>query len=1056
MSLGLAATPAVALYSAASPAHAASGDGSLTVQVIRDMGANGTYDAIIDLPLSGVTVKVTDKSGNSVSLTTGPDGKAVLPANDTRLTGGQYRVDVANPDSAYYKPAFANTDPAKTTPSATELSSNQEFVDLSGSKDVTVTTGFWHPRDYCQSNPKVANACQPGMFAHDGLGADADTAARDTVFTTNYNSGGYDDLAKSAAGSPDVGAGSVGTGSVYGIAYDRVRKQVFSAAYAKRNVDYGPLGPGGIYVTDPATKVTREFATVPNAGTTAHNTDGIAKGGNEDADFRKVVGKESLGAIVMSDDYKKLFVVNENDKKVYVYDVTDTSGSATALASFAIPDTSCATASDWRPMGLGEADGTLYVGGVCSGESDATQATPNPASMRAVVMTFDEDTYASKGVVLDDPLNFTRGGDGYGCMGDAGWYGWNDNLWCGSNGAQVNVPTPMLGKIVVEPNGDLDLAFRDRTGDQFGVNLQAFTVAAPATPIAIYLQAGGDLNLACKDNSGKFVMDSNGGCGVAAVAPGSDVNRFYTTKAPGLHPNASFAGMTRSRAEIGLITDEMDGAGAINSQALNVKNRDTGADAAFQQIGAASGLGTNFGKGQGLADMDVLCDLAPIQIGNRVWYNTAADGQQNAGEKPVVGATVNLYDKTGHLIATTTTNANGEYYFDSLKDGLTTDTDYVVKMDNPADYAAGGPLEGWKLSRTTTGPDGNPAAVGSDGYPAINVKTGAPGEDNHDLDFGFNPVPKIHVVKFDGRLTGPTNPDGTLGHDNNVKDPTVYQAGSNGYTGDQPVKMVVTNTGTAQLRDVVVSDQTLSKPKMTALSCDFSALGGPSSGTTWSGPFLPGDSFPCTGKVNLLAGQTHGDQINVVGTQLDPNTGKAVKDAKGNPVKVGDADRYYAKTGYQAKIVIDKRDKKTGTEADTKGKAMKFKRGETRTIFMPATNVGTAPVHNVVISDRTVRGATVHAFSCTFPGGKRINANRKGEVRWPASFGKNPKLWMPGVTIPCRAKLTIKSGGVLHGDVVKVTGRAPNGKKLHDSNPFWAAVSRGLPGAPNTGARSIG
>jgi len=1055
LSLGLLGTPAVALYSATAPASAASGDGSLTVQVIRDMGANGVYDSVIDLPLSGVSVKVSDSTGHSVTLTTDANGQAVLPANDTRLSGGKYRVDVVNPDTSYYQPAFAKAADPATTPSATDLSSNQEFVDLSGGNDATMTTGFWHARDYCQSNPKVANACQPGMFVHDGAGADAVTTPRDTVFLTNYNTSGYEELASStdSAADPNATVSGTGTGSVYGIAYDRIRKQVFSAAYAKRNVDYGPLGPGGIYLTDPATKVTRAFATVPNAGTTLHDTTGTAKGGDEDLAFRTVVGKESLGAIVMSDDYKKLFVVNEFDKKVYVYDVTDTSGNAQPLDSFAIPDPGCTTASDWRPMGLGEDNGTLYVGGVCSGETEGTLATPNPSSMRAVVMTFDEGTYASTGVVMNDPLNFTRTAD-HACNGTAGWFAWNDNLWCGVT-AQINVPSPMLGKIVVEPNGDLDLAFRDRNADMYGTNLGAHTVAAPGVLINPYYQAGGDLNLACKDNAGTYVMDSNGGCGVAPVAAGQPVNHFYTTKAPGLHFNATFAGMTRSRAEIGLVTDEMDGAGAINSQAINVKNRGTGADAAFQMIGQASGLGLNFGKGQGLADMDVLCDLAPIQIGNRVWYNTGSNGQQNAGEAPVVGATVNLYDKLGNLVATTTTNDKGEYYFDSLTTaGLTTDTDYVVKMDNPADYAAGGALEGWKLSQTTTGPDGNPAAVGSDGYPAIGLHTGQPGEDNHDLDFGFQPVPKIHIVKYDGRLAGPTNPGGTLGHDDNVKDPTVYQAHNSGWTGDQPVAMVVTNTGTADLADVVVSDKTLSAPKMTDLSCDFSALGGPSSGTKWSGIFKPGDSFPCTGKVNLLAGQQHGDQISVVGTQWDPNTAQAVKDKSGKPVKVDDADKYYAKTGYQTKIVITKRDRKTGNEADTKATAMRFKRGEKRVIDMPATNVGTAPVHNVVIKDTNLRGPNVRALSCTFPGGKVVKANRKGEVRWAASFGKNPRLWMPGVTFHCRATLVMKAGSKLHGDRVKITGVGPRGTKLSASNPFYATVPGRLPGVPNTGART--
>ena len=1032
--------------SAPPAAHAASGDGGLTVRVIRDMGANGKWDPVIDLALPGVDVTVTDAFGTAVTLTTDASGEATLPAGDTRLVGGKYRVNVANPDASYYTPAFASAADPADTPSDTRLSSNQEFVDLSGGADKTVTTGFWHARDYCQSNPQVANACQPGMFTHDGLGADANATPRDTVFLTNYNTSGYDALAKSADA-----AGSVGTGSVYGIADDRIRKQVFSAAYAKRNVDYGPLGPGGIYLTDPATKVTRAFATVPNAGTTAHETDGVAKGGTEDVAFRKVVGKESLGAIVMSDDYSKLFVVNQNDKKVYVYDVTDTSGDAPALASFAIPDPECASADDWRPMGLGEADGVLYVGGVCSGESDASTDDASPASMRAVVQTFDEVSHAKIATVLDQPLDFVRGGDAYACMGNAGWFGWNDDLWCGGS-YQVNAPTPMLGKIVVEPNGDLDLAFRDRGADQYGTNLAAYRVGAPNTEIHPYYQAGGDLNLACKDGSGKYILDSNGGCGIDPVAPGQPVHRFYTTQAPGLHPNATFAGMTRSRAEIGLITDEMDGAGLINSQALNVKNRGTGADSAWQLIGPASGLGTNFGKGQGLADMDVLCDLAPIQIGNRVWYNDAADGKQSAGENPVVGATVNLYDKQGNLVATTKTNDRGEYYFDSLTtEGLAYETDYVVKMDNPDDYAPGGPLDktDWALTRTAGGPEGNKATAGADGYPAISLTTGKPGENNHDYDFGFVPKPHIHIVKYDGRLDGPVG--GPLSHANNESAPTVYQAGPTGMTGAQPVAMIVTNDGNAALGNVVVSDETLSKPAMKGLTCDFSALGGPATGTRWNGGlFKPGDSFPCTGTIDLEAGQVHADRIKVVGEQFNPLTNQPVAGV----APVTDADKYYAKTGYVSKIVITKKDKATGNEADTKGTALRFRPGQTRKIVMPATNLGTSPIRRVEVSDKTLSGAKVTDFRCTFPDGRTVKANRKGVVRWAASFGPNAKTWKPGVTFTCAAKLTMRPGARLHGDKVTLNGVDPKGTQLTSKNRFYATTSK-LAGVPATGARVL-
>ena len=54
--------------------------------------------------------------------------------------------------------------------------------------------------------------------------------------------------------------------------------------------------------------------------------------------------------------------------------------------------------------------------------------------------------------------------------------------------------------------------------------------------------------------------------------------------------------------DIGFLGDLFPGVGAINTQAINVHSRATGDTTASQGVGAASGLGLNFGKGQGLAD----------------------------------------------------------------------------------------------------------------------------------------------------------------------------------------------------------------------------------------------------------------------------------------------------------------------------------------------------------------------------------------------------------------------------------------------------------------------
>jgi fimbrial isopeptide formation D2 family protein/uncharacterized repeat protein (TIGR01451 family) len=65
-----------------------------------------------------------------------------------------------------------------------------------------------------------------------------------------------------------------------------------------------------------------------------------------------------------------------------------------------------------------------------------------------------------------------------------------------------------------------------------------------------------------------------------------------------------------------------------------------------------------------------------VSIGDHVWYDSDRDGQQTAGEPVYPGMTVNLYDASGELVRTTTTDADGYYVFANLE----ANTDYVVEF----------------------------------------------------------------------------------------------------------------------------------------------------------------------------------------------------------------------------------------------------------------------------------------------------------------------------------------------------------------------------------------
>ncbi|RAI78770.1 adhesin, partial [Macrococcoides goetzii] len=68
------------------------------------------------------------------------------------------------------------------------------------------------------------------------------------------------------------------------------------------------------------------------------------------------------------------------------------------------------------------------------------------------------------------------------------------------------------------------------------------------------------------------------------------------------------------------------------------------------------------------------------KIGDRVWQDNNNNDIQDAGDTGIAGVTVTLKDKTGKVIATQTTDANGNYLFEGLSNG-----DYTVEFGTPAD-----------------------------------------------------------------------------------------------------------------------------------------------------------------------------------------------------------------------------------------------------------------------------------------------------------------------------------------------------------------------------------
>ena len=121
------------------------------------------------------------------------------------------------------------------------------------------------------------------------------------------------------------------------------------------------------------------------------------------------------------------------------------------------------------------------------------------------------------------------------------------------------------------------------------------------------------------------------------------------------------------------------------------------------------------------------CEPEPLaSLGDTVWFDTDSNGIQDVGESGAPGLLVELLDCEGNMsvLATQTTDANGNYLFDNLTPGV----GYCVRFHKPGGYDF------------TTEDAGTDDAVDSD----ANVTTGetdiyvlAPGEHNPTVDAGL-------------------------------------------------------------------------------------------------------------------------------------------------------------------------------------------------------------------------------------------------------------------------------------------------------------------------------
>ncbi len=666
--------------------------GSIKGHIFIDANLNGVRD-ISDPGKDQTIIRAYDQQGN-LAATAVSNATGAYQLNGL-VNNTPYRLEIDIP--AEYFSGFLGPDNLGDVRFATAPACNIHF-------------GIGKPVDFCgPANTKVAVTC----FTRGYRNQNAD---RKSILSIAHNF--------NASTKASSLATQQTTGSVWGLAWNRSLKKLYSSAFIKYGTELGPHGTGAIYVTNPDNQQTSLYIDLQTAGI---NTGSTTSGNITHCDYSIAVGKAGLGDMDITSDDRFLLVTNLFKKSLVI--VPTIGANASNIMEIVIPDPGCSF-GDYVVSAVKYHNGHVYLGVTCTAETSA-----NERDFYFHIYEFN---------LLSRTFNIILSTD----FGRSHWL---------ANPVRHRPVSQWLTNLDFSDHGHMILAITDRT---------SHTYCEPIYPLSNQF---GDILLAYKDG-GVWRLEHKG---VAGNLVGSGVNNNegpgrgeffgedYWVIGPGLHPEVSFG-------SIGVLP----GAGEVVSTVFDpLYNSFTGGLHRYsttngKKTGAVELYFDNeitFGKASGLGDVEILCEAVPIQIGNYVWIDQDKDGIQDAGENGIANVRVSLYDENCRRIASVLTNDDGLYFFnnsnvdkdgDGVADGLAFNTQYYIVIDDSRfDKFLQALITGagaYSLTQTNShsgvGSDvrDNDAAIMAHApcrelanLPVVAVRTGNSGENIFTFDFGF-------------------------------------------------------------------------------------------------------------------------------------------------------------------------------------------------------------------------------------------------------------------------------------------------------------------------------
>jgi hypothetical protein len=656
--------------------------------VYKDFNLNGQQDAN-DIGVSAVTITAVCEDGSTPTATTDQTGAYTIVV---ATAGNQCRVE-ANPSNIGMG-SSANS--AGSSPLVDVVSDNTVH-------NISVAS----PATFCQANPDVVMIALPG-------GTTPDPISQGTLFKVPLPADGEFNNKYTIDTKRTELSKLSDTGAVWGLAYRKSTKDLYVAANVKRYVPLKNNEAGAIYKVDQA-NITTLFATVPNVGYTLTNRD-YSK--NHDTGILAITAKVGLGDLDISEDETKLYVVNLGTKELVTIDVN----TGAILTSTPLPNpytnAEC-PASDVRPWALKVLGNDVYIGSVCESGIEAGVGAAIQKYNGAIVQT----------VTKTNTLTYLKPRT-YGPTSPSRTYDQNYNWDTGKGHA------PILTDIEFSNKGDMILGYTDRVAYNRKTG-----------------NSSGDIRKMCLNSDGTFTDESTEksvtNCVTHTVSYDGNpevYSEFYLGDYFGKnfgegHPETAAGAMAQAPGRDNIVVGMVDGTDWWQPGAIGLYSHTSGDKVGAQAVIKSDSPGERdfyAGKAGGLGDVELLCDPAPIEVGNYVWEDSNQNGIQDPGEPALAGVPVKLYDNAGTLLGTATTDATGHYYFggNSNANGVTIqpNTAYELRIAQ-ADVHGKSPTIQNPNANADDMRDNDAAAVGANNIISFTTTLA----NNHDLDFGIQP-----------------------------------------------------------------------------------------------------------------------------------------------------------------------------------------------------------------------------------------------------------------------------------------------------------------------------